>query len=343
MIVIINGPLGAGKTEISWELLPHFDRAVMLDGDYIGAVHPFEIYDSSRVDYLYRSIHHLVGFHHANGYRDFVVNYVFETPESLAKLRRMLSDYDDVTYAFRLVCAAAELKRRVCARARNQMFDPERLTWELERCHELAAIQDRAAQRGDMGFPLDVTHLDARQAARAIWEDIHEEVKLTPYDPAWEVAFQVERALIAAALGPLAHEIHHIGSTAVPGLPAKPVIDIMVAVEQLDRAVDCIAPLRELDYAFIDYPQNTDRRFFRKGKPRSHHLHIVAGGSNPLADHLDFRNALRAQPELRQAYSDLKNSLAQAHKDDRATYSENKSAFVDAALHDYRSGLMKVS
>jgi tRNA A37 N6-isopentenylltransferase MiaA len=87
MIVIINGPCGVGKTEVSWNLVERFPEGVMLDGDHIGAVHPFEIYDQQRIAYLYQTIRHLVAFHIEHGYTNFVVNYVFETPESLAELR----------------------------------------------------------------------------------------------------------------------------------------------------------------------------------------------------------------------------------------------------------------
>jgi GrpB-like predicted nucleotidyltransferase (UPF0157 family) len=78
----------------------------------------------------------------------------------------------------------------------------------------------------------------------------------------------------------------------------------------------------------IDYPQNTDRRFFRKGLPRTHHLHIVEQGSLTLIEHLAFRDALRANAELRQQYAALKAELATRYKNDRATYTENKTAFI---------------
>ena len=75
MIVIINGPCGIGKTSVAWELNAQFERAVMLDGDYIGAVHPFEIYDDARITYLYRTLHHLIAYHVEQGdYHNFVIN-----------------------------------------------------------------------------------------------------------------------------------------------------------------------------------------------------------------------------------------------------------------------------
>jgi GrpB-like predicted nucleotidyltransferase (UPF0157 family)/predicted kinase len=335
MIVIINGPCGIGKTSVAWELNARLDRAVMLDGDYIGAVHPFEIYDETRIAYLYQTIYHLVAFHIAHGgYRDFVINYVFESPESLSELRHLLSDLDDEIYAFRLVASDEAIEARI--RKRELECDAD-LRWYLKRYKELIAIQDRAAARGDMGLVVDTTDRSADEVAEAIWQNIREAVEIVPYDPAWPAQFEAERAQIAAALDGLARAIHHVGSTAVPGLDGKPIIDTMVVVRHLDDAARCIAPLQALGYAFIDYPQNVDRRFFRKGRPRTHHLHIVAEGSQSLADHLDFRDALRADPALRQQYQDLKHALASGYRNDRAQYSERKGAFVEGTIRAWRS------
>lgn len=328
MIVIINGPLGIGKSETSWELLRLFERAIMLDGDYLGAVQPFEIYDPGRVEYLYQTLHHVIAWHGEHGYRHFVVNYVFETPESLARLRHLLADLDDEIYAFRLTCAENEIESRI----RQRSNDPDRLAWELHRFRELAAIQDVSATRGDLGFVVDTTSLTAAQVARAIWDNIHEGVRLVPYDPLWPAMYAAEAQEIDAVLGELALEIHHIGSTAVPGLATKAVIDLLVAVRRLEDAAACIAPLQTLGYTFVDYPQNTDRRFFRKGLPRTHHLHIVAAGSPSYQAHLDFRDALRAHPEYCQAYAHLKNELAEQYRNDRAAYSASKTAFIEQIL-----------
>ncbi len=328
MIVIINGPLGVGKTEVAWKLIEKFDHAVMLDGDYLGAVHPFEIHDSQRVAYLYDTICHVVCFHVEHGYHNLVVDYVFEQPESLAQLRRALNEIDDVTYAFRLTCSVEEMEHRI----RTRSSDPARITWELNRFRELMVIQEANARRGDLGFVIDTTALSIEDVADAIWRNITEEVALVPYNPNWPALFEAEREQIAAALGDRVVEIHHIGSTAIPGLAAKPVIDIMLVVPKLDDAIDCIAPLHDLGYAFIDYPQNTERRFFRKGQPRTHHVHIVAQGNAELRDHLAFRDALRSNPEWRNQYAALKYALAERHRNDRAQYSESKTEFVRKVL-----------
>ena len=328
MIILINGPLGVGKTEVAWKLIEKFERAVMLDGDYLGAVHPFEIHDPQRVAYLYATICHVAKFHVDHGWQNLVVDYVFEQPESLAQLRRALNEIDDVTYAYRLTCSAEEIDRRI----RSRSSDPDRLAWELRRFRELQALQDRNARRGDLGFVIDTTGLSLEEAADAIWRDITSEVTIDPYDPQWPTMYEEERERINGALDGLIAEIHHVGSTAVPGLPAKPIIDIMIAVRKFEDAIECIGPLHDLGYAFIDYPQNTERRFFRKGQPRTHHLHIVEVGSAELRDHLVFRDALRANAEWRDQYATLKSALADRHRNDRAQYSESKTEFVQKIL-----------
>jgi GrpB-like predicted nucleotidyltransferase (UPF0157 family)/predicted kinase len=329
MIVIINGALGVGKTEVTWKLIEYFDQAVMLDGDYLGAVHPFEIYDEARIEYLYQTIRHVVAWHVEHAYHNFVIDYVFETPESLARLRHLLSDLDDVIYAFRLTCAEDEMARRVL----NRNPSSADAAWELNRFRELAAIQNENALRGDLGYVTDTTALTIDQAADAIWRIIREEVEIVPYHPEWPAQFEAEKRRIEQALGDLAVEIHHIGSTAIPGLDAKPIIDIMIVVRKLDDAAQCIVPLKELGYTFIDYPQNVDRRFFRKGlHPRTHHAHIVEQGSQTLKVHLAFRDALRNDPRLRDQYAALKYELAERYRNDRAQYTESKTEFVERVV-----------
>jgi predicted kinase len=170
MIIIINGPLGIGKTETSWELLNMFDKAAMLDGDHLGAVQPFEIYDDKRIAYLYDTLRLVAGHHYTHGYQNLVINYVFETPESLAELRGLLADLDDEIYTFRLTCSEEEIARRIRQRSNNA----ENLEWELQRFRQLTEIQNANAQRGDLGFVIDTTRLSAREAARTIWAKVHE-------------------------------------------------------------------------------------------------------------------------------------------------------------------------
>ena len=197
MIIILNGPLGVGKTEIAWKLIEKFDRAMMLDGDYLGAVHPFEIYAKQRVTYLYDTICHIARFHVDHGWRNIVVNYVFETPESLAQLRRALNNIDDVTYAYRLTCNPEEIDRRI----RSRSSEPDRLAWKSKRFRELQVIQDHNARRGDLGYAMDTTGQSIDEVADGIWRDITPEVTIVPYNPAWPQMYEEERRKIVGTLG----------------------------------------------------------------------------------------------------------------------------------------------
>jgi len=166
MIIIINGSLGVGKTSIAEQLLWKFDKAVHLDGDAIGDVHPFEIYDPARLDHLYRALELLVGFYRQNGYRNIVINYVFESPDSLRDLIDLLRPHDDAIHVYWLTCEAGEQARRIQARQRTD------LEWELNRFTELQRIQRQAAQHGFLGIEVDTTGLALQDVADKIWQDI---------------------------------------------------------------------------------------------------------------------------------------------------------------------------
>ena len=175
MIIIINGALGIGKSEVSWALLKRFERGALLDGDYIGgAVQPFSIFNPADIAYVLRAIHHLAAFHKSNAYPNLVINYVFETPEQLQTLRSLLSELDEQIYAFRLTCANDEHARRIRRRARGTSIDADSLAWELERGPTLAALLAQAAEHGDLGQPVDTTGLNVDEVAAAIWKTLPE-------------------------------------------------------------------------------------------------------------------------------------------------------------------------
>jgi GrpB-like predicted nucleotidyltransferase (UPF0157 family) len=159
-------------------------------------------------------------------------------------------------------------------------------------------------------------------------------VVIEPYDPQWPAMFEAERAALSAVLGPwLAGPIEHIGSTAVPGLPAKPVIDIMVAVEDLAASRPAIEALAPLSYCYFDYKAEVMHWLCKPSDlERTHHLHLVPFESPLWRERLAFRDALRREPALRAAYRDLKLRLAANHRDDREAYTEAKTAFIQRAL-----------
>ena len=158
MIILINGPLGVGKTTISEALLRRFERGVMLDGDAVGNVHPFEIYDNARTDYLYRTLAMLVAWHQREGrYERFVINYVFEQPDDLARLLALLRPLDPDIHVFRLRASAATLRERILERGGHG--DAGYLAWELARGLELLRIQDANAAGEALGRVIETDGL----------------------------------------------------------------------------------------------------------------------------------------------------------------------------------------
>jgi GrpB-like predicted nucleotidyltransferase (UPF0157 family) len=159
-------------------------------------------------------------------------------------------------------------------------------------------------------------------------------IEIVPADPHWLALFATERDAIAAALAPwLVGPPEHIGSTAVPGLPAKPVIDIMAPVASLDASRAAIAAAAALHYAYAPYQAET-MHWFCKPSPqhRTHHLHLVPAGSALWRDRLAFRDALRRDPALRDAYAALKQALAARYRHDRDAYTAAKGPFVARVL-----------
>jgi GrpB-like predicted nucleotidyltransferase (UPF0157 family) len=157
-----------------------------------------------------------------------------------------------------------------------------------------------------------------------------EAVRIDPYDPQWPARFRAEQDLIEAAIGPwITGGVHHVGSTAVPGLSAKPIIDIQVGVADLDSSRACIDVLADLDYQYAPY--RTDQmHWFCKPEPsrRTHHLHLLPTGSPRFLDVLAFRDHLRMHPETAAEYEALKRDLARRFHHDREAYTDGKAEFV---------------
>ncbi|HEY0615022.1 MAG TPA: GrpB family protein [Candidatus Elarobacter sp.] len=164
-----------------------------------------------------------------------------------------------------------------------------------------------------------------------------EPVVVVPYDPSWATAFEALRDRIAPALAGLAAGIEHVGSTAVPGLDAKPVVDIDVVIRHAEDLPEVVRRLGTLGYAHLGDLGIVGREAFRSppGLPR-HHLYVCAAGGAALQAHLILRDALRADPELTAAYAALKRELAARYRHDRDSYAEGKSAFIAALLRGER-------
>ena len=156
-------------------------------------------------------------------------------------------------------------------------------------------------------------------------------IRVVPYDPRWPALFDAEAARLSHALGELAVRIEHIGSTAVPDLTAKPVIDIQISVEALEPPTPYAGSLESIGYGNWRDVHEPDHRFCRD-EPRRHHVHLVVAGGDlePLCPL--FRDYLVAQPEVARAYGDLKVEAAATYGHDRDAYTLTKSEFVEEAL-----------
>ena len=163
-----------------------------------------------------------------------------------------------------------------------------------------------------------------------------DEIHLFPADPGWPGRFEQERAALLAALGGRFVAVEHIGSTAVPGLAAKPVIDLLGGVCSMEEADDLLAPLGALGWDTSPEFNATlpDSRFLLRwpGGVRTHHLHLVVHGGEAWRARLQFRDRLRADPALAAEYARLKEGLAAAYRTDREAYTDAKSAFVTRVL-----------
>jgi GrpB-like predicted nucleotidyltransferase (UPF0157 family) len=159
-------------------------------------------------------------------------------------------------------------------------------------------------------------------------------VRIVDYDPQWPAIYEDERKRIVEAAGEWLVAIEHLGSTSVPGLAAKPVIDMVAAVPRLDDAKHIIEPLAALGYDYVPEYQVElpERRYFRKGwrgtEGDKYHLHVVERSSEFWHRHLAFRDYLRHHPEAVREYAELKRRLAIRHGTDVDAYTEAKSDFI---------------
>jgi GrpB-like predicted nucleotidyltransferase (UPF0157 family) len=163
-------------------------------------------------------------------------------------------------------------------------------------------------------------------------------LQVVAYDPQWPAAFDCEAARIRTALGPIAFRIDHHGSTSVPGLAAKPVIDIQVSVADLDPIDRYREPLRSIGYTHFPHPDDAFCPFFHKPQewPHTHHVHVVRAGGLEARRTLAFRDYLREHAEARREYEQLKVRLASqfsaASAGSRQAYADAKTAFIERVI-----------
>jgi len=159
-------------------------------------------------------------------------------------------------------------------------------------------------------------------------------VTISEYNPDWVNLFQIEKKLISDKLGGKIVSVEHIGSTSVPGLGAKPIIDILLGVKNISDADEFIPKMIELGYEYRNNFENVMpyRRYFTK--PGFYHVHTVEVTSNFWKRHILFRDYLRVHDDVRDAYYKLKNELAERDWDDINDYALAKTGFIEKAQNN---------
>lgn len=154
-----------------------------------------------------------------------------------------------------------------------------------------------------------------------------ERVELREHDPRWARAFEAERLQLTGIFDGRAVAIEHIGSTSVPDLSAKPIVDILVGLPELGLSGGEIEAMEELGYEYLGEYGLPGRLFFRKGEPRTHNVHVVEHGGEHWERQITFRDALRRDPDERRRYEEFKRRLA-AEGHSRDVYTELKTPFI---------------
>ena len=167
-------------------------------------------------------------------------------------------------------------------------------------------------------------------------------IEVIPYKPEWSALYSKEATKIAGILNQELIEIHHIGSTAIKGISAKPIIDILIIVRSISNMDKLNERMIGIDYRPMGEYGIKGRRFFIKGNDelRTHHLHAFQSGDRQIKQYLTFRDYLIVNPNVAKRYSDLKIELAGKHPHDIEKYMDGKDRFI-SNIHASFSGLAK--
>jgi GrpB-like predicted nucleotidyltransferase (UPF0157 family) len=163
-------------------------------------------------------------------------------------------------------------------------------------------------------------------------------VKLSRYTGEWRQLFEVEKASLQDKLGSYILDIQHVGSTSIPGMLAKPIIDIAIAVALFEEARVCIPLIEELGYEYKGEFGIPHRHYFVKGDPRTFHIHMSEIDSMEWQNTILFRDYLCQHADIAKEYAELKTQLALKYPQDRTAYLDGKAPFIERILQIAREG-----
>lgn len=157
-------------------------------------------------------------------------------------------------------------------------------------------------------------------------------VRLVEYTPEWKRIFELEKTALQATLGSMILGIQHVGSTSIPGMVAKPIVDIAIAVDDFEEARACIPLIERLGYEYRAELGIPHRHYFTKGNPRLFHIHMNEIESREWQDQLLFRDYMRRNRKLAEEYADLKRQLASQYPHKRGAYLDGKADFIKRVI-----------
>lgn len=156
-----------------------------------------------------------------------------------------------------------------------------------------------------------------------------ETLKFLPHNREWRQLFEQEQQRLHSTFGNRVLDIQHIGSTSIPGIIAKPILDIGIAVANFEAATVCIPPIEQLGYTDKGENGIPRRRFFVKGEPRTHHIHMLEISSWDWERHILFRDYLIQHPAVAKQYAELKLKLFEQYQGNRDAYQTGKATFIE--------------
>ena len=157
----------------------------------------------------------------------------------------------------------------------------------------------------------------------------HGKVMLSEANAGWSVLYEAEAARLAAQIAPFIVDMQHFGSTSIPGIKAKPIIDILIGLQRFEDGEKLVVPLTALGYDYVGIDMVPNDHLFGLGVVRTHLVHAVTFGGHHWVRNLRFRDSLTADPALRAGYERLKVDLATRYPEDRAAYTAAKAEFID--------------
>jgi GrpB-like predicted nucleotidyltransferase (UPF0157 family) len=331
VVYLITGPMAAGKSTVARLLASRFERGVHLEGDVFrrsivsGRVEMTPDPSPEALEQLrlrYRLAAAAADTYFGAGFTVALEDVVAGPP--LGDYRTMIRSRP--CHVIVLVPSVEVVAARESERT-HKGYGP----WTVEQLYDgFVSTTPR------VGIWLDTTDLTAEETVEAILAQtpsLPSPIVVVDYDETWPARFAEVAHLARDAVADFGAEVEHVGSTSVPGLAAKPVIDVDVVVRSPDDVAVAIERLRSLGYVYQgDKGVRGREAFMWPPGTEPHHLYVVVAGSQPHSDHVRFRDYLRQHPDVANEYAALKRSLAEEHRDDRLGYTDAKSEFVAGVL-----------